>query len=251
MSVFGTVSGWRGVCARSTRAYSVSSKRTLAAAATRQEQQQQRKAVEPAAASTSNKVPKFTMAQSDFLVANLFAQHRQLAATPEASAQAQAQPPRGSFKTVSELLLSAGLSAQEAGVPHGKLRQIYAAPASAFMRVPAEALVPEAVRWGPLAEPLLGRDMFSDGISTLNLDRAEVGEFVDDFFDSLRERAQLAASGVRRARREARVLHASRWEAAEAYQMTSVKRKRKIKMNKHKHRKLRKKMRAVRKRLGK
>ncbi|KAJ1933467.1 hypothetical protein GGF37_006718 [Kickxella alabastrina] len=35
------------------------------------------------------------------------------------------------------------------------------------------------------------------------------------------------------------------------YQMTSVRRKRKTKMNKHKHRKLRKRTRALRKRLGK
>ncbi|KAJ2631900.1 hypothetical protein H4R22_001654 [Coemansia sp. RSA 1290] len=256
----------------SIRFYSVSSKRIpLAATATsRQQQQQQQKDI---SSINANKVPKFTVPQSEFLVANLFAQHRQLAGNFETSEldnhskqeQTQEQQERGSYKTVSELLLCKGQTAAEAKIPHAKLKQIYAAPASVYMHTTVDAMIPEAKHLGPLAEPVLGKDMFADGVSTLNLDQSEVHDFVDDFFDSLVDR-NLNMSGqwsIRREQRETRMLHGSRWMSGELvdpvdqitgqneYQMSSVLRKRKTKMNKHKHRKLRKKTRALRKRLGK
>ncbi|KAJ2779869.1 hypothetical protein H4R18_003762 [Coemansia javaensis] len=209
-----------------------------------------------------NRVPKFTMAQADFAAAALFARHRQLVGPAEAGRAAMdvGRAPRPSFKTLSEVMMCKGQGADEANVPHAKLRQIYAAPASAYMRVTPDAMIPEAMRLGPLAEPLLGRDPFSDGLGALNLGRGddESAEFVEEFFDALLDNARNA--GKWSVRRERRARQQSRWLANElvdpvdginAYQMTSVRRKRKTKMNKHKHRKLRKKTRALRKRLGK
>ncbi|KAJ2365888.1 hypothetical protein H4S02_010584 [Coemansia sp. RSA 2611] len=140
---------------------------------------------------------------------------------------------------------------EEANVPHSKLRQIYAAPASVYMRVTPDAMIPEAMRLGPLAEPLLGEDPFSDGVGSLGLGAEDTADFVDEFFETILNRPVV--------RREKKM---SRWMAnemvdpvdgihGESYQLTSVKRKRATKMNKHKHRKLRKRTRALRKRLGK
>ncbi|KAJ2338076.1 hypothetical protein GGF43_006960, partial [Coemansia sp. RSA 2618] len=220
-----------------------------------QQQQQQQKTTTPPANVNANKVPKFTVPQSEFLTANLFAQHRQLVATPDKAATCVSAPPRLSFKTVSELLICKGQTPDEAGVPHAKLRQIYAAPTSVYMRVANEvAMMPEAARLGPLAEPLLGRDMFADGVGTLGLDAREVTEFVDDFFDSLEERAANGRSpswSLRREMQEQAMVRGSRWMTAElvdpvseitgdhsnqgsdGYHMTSVRRKRRTKMKKH------------------
>ncbi|KAJ2852109.1 hypothetical protein IWW36_000488 [Coemansia brasiliensis] len=256
------------------RFYSVSSKRIplVTTTTTRQQQQQQQKDI---GSINSNKVPKFTVPQSEFLVANLFAQHRQLAGNFETSEldnnikqekRQQQQQERGSYKTISELLLCKGQTAAEAKIPHAKLKQIYAAPASVYMHTTVDSMIPEAKHLGPLAEPVLGKDMFADGVSTLNLDQSEVHDFVDDFFDSLVDRTLSNMSGqwsIRREQRETRMLRGSRWMSSELvdpvdqitgqndYKMSSVLRKRKTKMNKHKHRKLRKKTRALRKRLGK
>ncbi|KAJ2764416.1 hypothetical protein IWQ56_004493, partial [Coemansia nantahalensis] len=260
------------------RRYSVSGKRApamgaAAAAATRQQEQQQhtgdrqQQGLAPVIGENSNRnrVPKFTMAQSEFLAADLFARHRQLVQVPEAervAAMDAGSARRASFKTLSEILMCKGMEVEEANVPHAKLRQVYAAPASVYMQVAPDAMIPEAMRLGPLAEPLLGKDPFSDGLSTLNLARGEeTAEFVEEFFDALLDNARSARKwSVRKERRAARALQQSRWLASETidcvdgingYQMTSVRRKRKTKMNKHKHRKLRKKTRALRKRLGK
>ncbi|KAJ2498610.1 hypothetical protein GGH96_004166 [Coemansia sp. RSA 1972] len=189
------------------------------------------------------RVPKFTVPQSEFLTATLFAQHRQLIPVPD-----HTKTDRLSYKPVSELIVSPGQTAMEARVPHAPLRQIYTAPASAYMRIPDFAMMPESVHKGPLASALLGKDMFQDGVSTLNLGPSQVREFVDDFFDSLEE--QMHKVSGRRQMSEMRMLRGSRWEN-EAMHMTSVRRKRRSKMNKHKHRKLRKSTRAQRKRLGK
>ncbi|KAJ1853132.1 hypothetical protein GGH12_001599 [Coemansia sp. RSA 1822] len=189
------------------------------------------------------RVPKFTVPQSEFLTATLFAQHRQIVPAPDHKAD------RLSFTPVSELIVSPGQTAHDARVPHAPLRQIYAAPASMYMRVPDYAMMPESVHKGPIACALLGKDMFADGVSTLNLEAREVREFVDDFFDSLEE--QMQRGSVRRQMGEARALRGSRWAQSETMHMTSVRRKRRSKMNKHKHRKLRKSTRAQRKRLGK
>ncbi|KAJ2713486.1 hypothetical protein H4R19_002226 [Coemansia spiralis] len=265
---------------RCVRRYSVSGKRAPAtgpAAATRQEQQQQQQqpagdlrqhGVAPTIGENSNRnrVPKFTMAQSEFLAADLFARHRQLVGIPETERAAAAMDAgsvrRASFKTLSEILMCKGMDADEASLPHAKLKQVYAAPASVYMRVTPDAMIPEAMRLGPLAEPLLGKDPFSDGLSSLNLASGEeTAEFVEEFFDTLLDNARSAGQwSVRKERRAARAHHPSRWLAGETvdpvdgingYQMTSVRRKRKTKMNNHKHRKLRKKTRALRKRLGK
>ncbi|KAJ1730137.1 hypothetical protein LPJ61_003180 [Coemansia biformis] len=264
------------------RRYSVSGKRTPApgaAAAPRQGQQQQQQEegrrqqdVVPAICENSNRnrVPKFTMAQTEFLAADLFARHRQLVEVPEsgrAAAMDAGSARRASFKTVSEILMCKGMDADEANMPHSKLKQIYAAPASVYMRVAPTAMIPEAMRLGPLAEPLLGKNTFSDGVGSLSVLRGEEEiEFVESFFDVLLHRARNPGESssarkwsVRRERREG-FLFRSRWEESQVvdpvdgineYQMTSVRRKRKTKMNKHKHRKLRKKTRALRKRLGK
>ncbi|KAJ2488528.1 hypothetical protein IWW37_004721 [Coemansia sp. RSA 2050] len=231
------------------RQYSVPSKRApLVATTTRQ--RTQAIALCPPIVSNS-KVPKFTMARSEFMTADLFARHRQLVETPHGSTMDLANRPRASFKTLGELALCKGMGLEEANVPHSKLRQIYAAPASVYMRVTPDAMIPEAMRLGPLAEPLLGEDLFSDGIGSLGLEAEDTADFVDGFFESILNQPEV--------RREKRV---SRWMASEmadpvdginggSYQLTSVKRKRATKMNKHKHRKLRKRTRALRKRLGK
>lgn len=192
------------------------------------------------------KVPKFTMARQEFMMADLFSQHRQVVAIPEeAPSQSSTRP---SFKTMSELSLLRGMSMEEAQIPHTKLRQIYSAPSSVYMRVAPDAMIPEGKRLGPLAEPLLGQDPFKDGLGGMNLGKGtEMKEFVEEFFDTMLEEARQAVPqhlwSVRRAKPRA--------NGARSYQMTSVRRKRKTKMNKHKHRKLRKRTRALRKRLGK
>ncbi|PIA13098.1 hypothetical protein COEREDRAFT_83725 [Coemansia reversa NRRL 1564] len=265
----------------SVRRYSVSGKRAPALATSagtgqegQQQQNQQRQQNIAAAiegASNRNKVPKFTMPQSEFLTADLFSQHRQLVDIFEAERTAMdaGSTPRASFKTLSEIIMCKGQSPEEANVPHSKLKQIYAAPASVYMRITPNAMVPEAMRLGPLSEPLLGKDTFNDGIGSLQIGSGEEArEFVEEFFDTILDNAKNAPSSgtwsIRRERSVARMYH-SRWMANEmvdpvdgisgnvdgGLQMSSVLRKRKTKMNKHKHRKLRKRTRALRKRLGK
>ncbi|KAJ1948184.1 hypothetical protein EC988_005275 [Linderina pennispora] len=200
--------------------------------------QQQSQAKPQDAPAAKSKVPKFAVPRSEFMVADLFAQSKQMLST---SGEAQALGgPRASFRTLSELSLLQGLSAAEAQVPTAPLKQVYAAPASVFMRVTPDAAIPEAMRLGPLAEPLLGMDPFRDGLSSLNLRGEEAEEFVGEFFDTI-----VAGNEARE------ISEPVAEQAAEGYQMTSVLRKRKSKMNKHKHRKLRKRTRALRKRLGK
>ncbi|KAJ1931432.1 hypothetical protein FBU59_006712 [Linderina macrospora] len=200
--------------------------------------QQQSQAKPQDAPAARSKVPAFTVPRSEFMVADLFAQSKQMLST---SGEVQAMSgPRASFRTLSELSLLEGQSAAEALVPRAPLKQIYAAPASVFMRVTPDAAIPEAMRLGPLAEPLLGMDPFRDGMSSLNLKGEEVNDFVEEFFDTI-----VAGGGIQE------IAEPVAEEAAEGYQMTSVLRKRKSKMNKHKHRKLRKRTRALRKRLGK
>ncbi|KAJ2004379.1 hypothetical protein GGI02_001913 [Coemansia sp. RSA 2322] len=176
------------------------------------------------------------MARAEFLAADLFARHRQVVEPVVGSSGGGEAAQRGSFRTAGELgwLSRGGLTAEEAGVPHARLRQIYAAPASVYMRVTPDALIPEAMRLGPLAEPLLGEDPFGGGLASLRLTGDDAADFADEFFDAiLRNSAHETA------------------EPAEGYRMTSVRRKRATKMNKHKHKKLRKRTRALRKRLGK
>ncbi|KAJ1965064.1 hypothetical protein GGI12_001015 [Dipsacomyces acuminosporus] len=286
--------GSKGTKAKfSVRRYSESNKRSpqLASSSTQSQQQQQKQessdeisksqVVAPIEGGNNrNRVPKFTMPRTEFMMADLFARHRQLVGTPDAgdlSASVDVGTnPRPSFKTLSELSMSKGLTTEEADVPHMSLKQIYAAPASVYMQVTPDAMIPEAMRLGPLAEPLLGQDPFRDGISSLQLGKGEdMKEFVEEFFDTILANAQNAPSSgawsLRKERREARA-YVSRWQENEMvdpvdringlvedgeaetpveYQMTSVLRKRKTKMNKHKHRKLRKRTRALRKRLGK
>ncbi|KAJ1736342.1 hypothetical protein LPJ72_001499 [Coemansia sp. Benny D160-2] len=303
------------------RCYSISGKRAPQAtgsATARQQQQQQQQSQEKekkkqagqqeeedvvaapqaGASSLRTRVPKFTIARTEFMMADLFARHRQVvvdgadvasasamdtnnpaAATTIASAAANAAAARRpSFKTLSELALCKGQTPSEADIPHAKLRQIYAAPSSVYMQVATpDAMIPEAMRLGPLTEPLLGLDTFSDGFSSLSLggtgSEEEIGDFVEEFFDAIIENthhasmSQSSAAGgsVRRQARREAPWYQARWMqndmldpvdaindgAAPAYQMTSVRRKRKTKMNKHKHRKLRKEMRSLKKRLGK
>ncbi|KAJ2812391.1 hypothetical protein H4S07_001435 [Coemansia furcata] len=237
-----------------TRNYSVSSKRAPALVTVRQQRGQTLGLCPTTLTPAESKVPKFTMARTEFMTADLFARHRQLVETAHHGTTVDVlRRPRASFKTLGELALCRGMEEGEAGIPHEKLRQIYAAPASVFMRVTPDAMIPEAMRLGPLAEPLLGEDPFSDGISSLRLDAEDTAEFVDEFFDTILNRS---AAGARCERRM------SRWMVhemvdpvdginGESYQLTSVKRKRASKMNKHKHKKLRKRTRALRKRLGK
>ncbi|KAJ2786473.1 hypothetical protein GGI15_001502 [Coemansia interrupta] len=261
--------GKRGVStlseSSSIRRYSMSGKRAPVASeasSTSTSQEPKTRGIKPAPTARTNKVPKFTMARTEFLTADLFAQHRQLIpSTSSANVNVSGQE-RPSYKTVGELLLCKGMSADEAGVPTARLRQVYAAPASAYMRVAADAMIPEAMRLGPLAEPLLGQDSFGGGIGGA-LSGAADSEFVEEFFDAVLENARQApAPGAWSVRRVSRA-RGMRWMAGEmvdpveciesgvVYRMTSVKRKRKTKMNKHKHRKLRKSTRALRKRLGK
>ncbi|KAI7824491.1 hypothetical protein BX661DRAFT_199655 [Kickxella alabastrina] len=250
------------------RHYSMSGKRTPLAPfpAVRQQDKQQQQPTETIhpTLSSRSKVPKFTMPRSEFMTANLFAQHRQLVEVPEITYMDMGSQPRASFKTISELSMCKGLSSKEANVPSAKLKQIYAAPASVYMRVTPDALIPEAMRLGPLAEPLLGSDSFSDGIGSLQMfgHQDEMMAFVEEFFDTILVNAKEAPTpGMWSIRRERRAVGA-RWMGRDMvdpmdeinsvdYQMTSVRRKRKTKMNKHKHRKLRKRTRALRKRLGK
>ncbi|KAI9505918.1 hypothetical protein BX070DRAFT_249844 [Coemansia spiralis] len=271
----------KGVRATAVRCYSMSGKRaplSTASAAARQQQQkdqqqqkqQEQQAISPTIATTASKtkVPKFTMPRTEFMTADLFARHRQLVEIPESGRTPvdTVAVPRPSFKTLSELQLYKGMTPDEANVPHAKLKQIYAAPASVYMCVTPDAMIPEAMRLGPLTEPLLGQDTFSDGISTLNLGNNEyVNEFVEEFFDTILDNSQNAiSSATTDAWNGAEEQHYSRWMAnsmadpvdrieqnTNGYQMTSVRRKRKTKMNKHKHRKLRKQTRSLRKRLGK
>ncbi|KAJ1723393.1 hypothetical protein LPJ53_002257 [Coemansia erecta] len=264
--------GRRGVStlseSSSIRRYSMSGKRTPVASEASSGSQEEPKAqgAKPAPTLRTNKVPKFTMARTEFLTADLFAQHRQLIPYSSGASgnNASGTPGHGrpSYKTVGELLLCKGMSADEAGVPSARLRQVYAAPASAYMRVAADAMIPEAMRLGPLAEPLLGQDSFGGGIGG-TLQGAADSEFVEEFFDAVLENARREPSpGTWSVRRVWRA-RGMRWMAGEmvdpverieggaGYRMTSVKRKRKTKMNKHKHRKLRKRTRALRKRLGK
>ncbi|KAJ2377977.1 hypothetical protein IW150_001073 [Coemansia sp. RSA 2607] len=262
--------GKRGVStlseSSSIRRYSMSGKRAPVASESSSSSSQEPKAqgTKPAPTVRTNKVPKFTMARTEFLTANLFAQHRQLIpSTSGASSNGNGLgQDRPSYKTVGELLLCKGMTAEEAGVPNARLRQVYAAPASAYMRVAADAMIPEAMRLGPLAEPLLGQDSFGGGIGG-TLQGAADSEFVEEFFDAVLENARRAPTpGAWSVRRVYRA-RGERWMASEmidpveriesdhVYRMTSVKRKRKTKMNKHKHRKLRKRTRALRKRLGK
>ncbi|KAJ2618365.1 hypothetical protein GGF44_005804 [Coemansia sp. RSA 1694] len=266
------------------RQYSVSSKRaplpTVTSSSRQQQQQQQQRGGGAAAALTpglcptltapvsQSKVPKFTMARTEFMTADLFARHRQLVETPHGSSMDAGSRPRASYKTLSELGMCKGMGLEEANIPVSKLKQIYAAPASVYMRVTPDALIPEAMRLGPLAEPLLGEDPFSNGFGALRLDGEEdVADFVDEFFDAILARPAESWS-ARRERQEARMARQARWMAHEmvdpvdgingdgasgspSYQLTSVRRKRVSKMNKHKHKKLRKRTRALRKRLGK
>ncbi|KAJ2046214.1 hypothetical protein GGI01_003664 [Coemansia sp. RSA 376] len=192
------------------------------------------------------------MARSEFMTADLFARHRQLVETPHGSTMDALCRPRASFKTLGELAMCKGMGPEEANIPHSKLKQIYAAPASVYMRVTPDAMIPEAMRLGPLAEPLLGEDPFCDGLSSLKLDSEDTADFVDEFFETILNRP----TAVRRERRESRWMMHEMVDPVdgingESYQLTSVKRKRASKMNKHKHKKLRKRTRALRKRLGK
>ncbi|KAJ2545950.1 hypothetical protein EV175_005781 [Coemansia sp. RSA 1933] len=281
----------RGSLSNSVRRYSISGKRAPVVTGTSTSRQQephhkqvggQEIAAQISSGSSSTgpktKVPKFTMARTEFMMADLFARNRQLVEIPENSgARAPAMDadtaPRASFKTLTELALCKGQTPGEANVPHAKLKQIYAAPASVYMQVVTpDVLIPEAMRLGPLTEPLLGQDTFSDGFSTLNLGghEEEVGDFVEEFFDTIiasTSHSMAHPDGVWSGR-EARRLgtrYQARWlqndmldpidaineGGVPAYQMTSVRRKRKIKMNKHKQKKLRKQQRSLNRRLGK
>ncbi|KAJ2387647.1 hypothetical protein GGI05_004019, partial [Coemansia sp. RSA 2603] len=242
--------GKRGVStlseSSSIRRYSMSGKRAPVASESSSSSSQEPKAqgTKPAPTVRTNKVPKFTMARTEFLTANLFAQHRQLIpSTSGASGNGNSLgQDRPSYKTVGELLLCKGMTAEEAGVPNARLRQVYAAPASAYMRVAADAMIPEAMRLGPLAEPLLGQDSFGGGIGG-TLQGAADSEFVEEFFDAVLENARRAPTpGAWSVRRVYRA-RGERWMASEmidpveriesdhVYRMTSVKRKRKTKMN--------------------
>ncbi|KAJ2161951.1 hypothetical protein GGF46_001047 [Coemansia sp. RSA 552] len=230
-----------GVCC-----YSVSSKRVPIIVPAKP--QEQRHAL-PEEGSVRSRVPKFTMAQAEFLTADLFAQERQMVQVPR-----QQGGERASFKTVTELLRCQGQTAEEARVPHQRLQQIYAAPASVFMRINATAMVPESQRLGPLAEPLLGRDTFTGGLSTLGMDGEAMDDFVGEFFDAIQsgDARMWSVRGQRRAAREEHGWRVERFYAGtRTMQMSSVKRKRRAKMNKHKLQKLRKRNRAERKRLNK
>ncbi|KAJ2720273.1 hypothetical protein GGI07_004711 [Coemansia sp. Benny D115] len=208
-----------------------------------------------------SKVPKFTMPQSEFMTAAFFAQNRQVVQVPEADAAGQqvktqwiVGQPRPSFKTLSELALCLGQSAKEAQIPCEPLRQVYAAPASVYMRVATPvSMIPEAMRLGPMAEALFGQDTFSGGLSTMlkleDMDAEDIAQVAEDAFNAMVVSRPDSEDAER-------VQRTSRWmlamdNRAEEYQMTSVKRKRKAKMNKHKQKKLRKRLRAVRKRQGK
>ncbi|KAJ1892184.1 hypothetical protein LPJ81_005606, partial [Coemansia sp. IMI 209127] len=282
----------RGSLNNTVRCYSISGKRAPVATGSttaRQQQQQQQEQhkqdsgqeIAPqigGSATSKTKVPKFTMARTEFMMADLFSRNRQLVNVPESNemralAMDASTTPRPSFKTLTELALCKGQTPVEANVPHAKLKQIYAAPVSVYMQaVTPDVMVPEAMRLGPLAEPLLGQDTFSNGFSTLNLGghEEEIGDFVEEFFDTIIANTNhaMAHSGGMWSGREARRLapqYQARWVqndmldpvdainegGAPAYQMTSVRRKRKIKMNKHKHKKLRKQQRSLNKRLGK
>ncbi|KAJ1643288.1 hypothetical protein J3B02_000368 [Coemansia erecta] len=244
----------------SVRCYSMSGKRTPVTPAEKEQQEQGQgsKTVNVA----RGKVPKFTMARTEFMVADFFAQNRQVVGISSEKIDEQMRP---SFKTLSELALYQGHLMDE-DVPRAKLQQVYAAPASVYMRVTPDAFIPEAMRLGPLAEPLLGRDSFGEGIGSLQMfgSDVEMREFVEEFFDAVLDNAKQApVSGMWSIRRDRRA-RGERWMTHEmvdpfdeisgqpvGYQMTSVRRKRKTKMNKHKHRKLRRSTRALRKRLGK
>ncbi|KAJ2228688.1 hypothetical protein H4R99_000893 [Coemansia sp. RSA 1722] len=252
----------------SVRCYSMSGKRTpidsTPAAEKQQQQQGQEQPQGPKALVNEPRirVPKFTMGRTEFLMADFFSQYRQVVGMAATKFGSEEEHPRASFKTLSELALYQGQSIDEVNVPRAKLQQVYAAPTSVYMRVTPDAFIPEATRLGPLAEPLLGRDSFADGIGTLQLfgKEAEMREFVEEFFDSVLDNAKMESTGTWSVRRERR-FRGERWMAHEmvdpfeeisgGYRMTSVRRKRKTKMNKHKHRKLRRSTRALRKRLGK
>ncbi|KAJ2910534.1 hypothetical protein GGI21_000772 [Coemansia aciculifera] len=207
------------------------------------------------------------MARTDFMTADLFARHRQLVATTPSTSMDAGSRPRASYKTLSELWMCKGMGTEEANIPASKLKQIYAAPASVYMRVTPDALIPEAMRLGPLAEPLLGEDPFCDGIGSLRMNSEDTDDFVQEFFDTVLLN-KTAGDMPWSERRERSEMRQSRWMAHEmvdpvdgingssespalSYQLTSVRRKRVSKMNKHKHKKLRKRTRALRKRLGK
>ncbi|KAJ1663879.1 hypothetical protein IW140_004556 [Coemansia sp. RSA 1813] len=282
----------RGTLTNSVRCYSISGKRaplaTVSTTARQQQQEQEQHHKQPSqeiaaqiggSTTSKSKVPKFTMARTEFMTADLFARHRQLVEVPEnnggtrTSLMDASTTPRPSFKTLTELAMCKGQTPGEANVPHAKMKQIYAAPASVYMHVVTpDVLIPEAMRLGPLTEPLLGQDTFSDGFSTLNLGGQEedIGDFVEEFFDTIianTRHSMKQPDGLWSGRDARRLAHGyqARWiqndmldpvdaineGGASAYQMTSVRRKRKTKMNKHKHRKLRKQQRSLNKRLGK
>ncbi|KAJ2365531.1 hypothetical protein H4S02_010656, partial [Coemansia sp. RSA 2611] len=97
------------------RQYSVPSKRAPQVATTRQRTQ----AIALCQPIVSNsKVPKFTMARSEFMTADLFARHRQLVETPHGCTMDALNRPRASFKTLGELAMCKGMGLEEANVPH-------------------------------------------------------------------------------------------------------------------------------------
>ena len=148
------------------------------------------------------------------------------------------------------------------------------------MRIPEEAHIPESIRTGPLANILFGREDLN-ALNQMNLGSEDVQDLVTDFLDNIQEITPTMASSNWSQRKERSIkrtlqyqtrvqayytkLQAKQWrlidptlpttttntDGIKEYRLTSVLRKRKKKMNKHKHRKLRKRTKALRKRLGK
>ncbi|OMJ11980.1 hypothetical protein AYI69_g1236 [Smittium culicis] len=144
--------------------------------------------------------------------------------------------------------------------------------------IPREAVIPELIRLGPFAESIFGS--YESEVSAKNLEKNEqedIDDLVHDYLDAVEFSLNNSEfRSIRSARMMARLSQPlTRYEkflqnkenvaslhqditkfntntsSTEALQLSSVLQKKKKKMNKHKYKKLRKRTKAIRKRLGK
>ncbi|KAI8869735.1 hypothetical protein GQ42DRAFT_155930 [Ramicandelaber brevisporus] len=175
--------------------------------------------------------------------------------------------------TVAPSTASAGQKAASANNMTGIYKRTFASRLPGM--IPDEASIPEAISMGPTAAKYLPHMIGANNaannsagklyMNTANMLASDIEAIVDDFFAAVDHSARVHSS-VRRARgallaehraQRHSTHHASSLMRANeslqpvSYELTSIQRKRRKKMNKHKYKKLRKRQRALRRRLGK
>ncbi|KAJ1674228.1 hypothetical protein EV182_003705 [Spiromyces aspiralis] len=225
--------------------------------------------------------------QRSQLVDNCFyAQHRPLLEIEAVSKKNKARLGYNSATepaTLDEPTDHSGVYSRSSSNATRPVTSIYTAKSSFFIKVPEEAHIPEFIHTGPLATTLFNRR--SEGVNAhtatveqLGFSGDEIIDIVNDYLDAVQARHALAGSSSWSSRRERSIQRTlqdrtrsqayylnrqllswmninsmgfNKTQAVTEYRLTSVLRKRRKKMNKHKRRKLRKRTRALRKRLGK